>query len=112
VIDPTKHLVLQIVQTDTATGKQTQGTWGEGAEVVPATDVLTIASALKGQKVGSRVLAVTALGDPLRSAQRMAYDMVDRIDFEGMQFRKDIGHRALRDPAGALRDPAGALKKG
>jgi hypothetical protein len=59
-IDPKKFLVLQIVQTDTATGKQTQGTWGEGAEVVPATDVLAIASVLKGQKVGSRVLAVTA----------------------------------------------------
>jgi phosphoribosylamine--glycine ligase len=45
---------------------------------------------------GGRVLAVTALGDPLRSAQRLAYDAVDRIAFEGMQFRRDIGHRALK----------------
>ncbi len=58
-IDPQKYLALQIVQTDTATGKQTQGTWGQGAEVVPATDVLTVATVLKGQKVGSRVIAVT-----------------------------------------------------
>jgi phosphoribosylamine---glycine ligase len=45
---------------------------------------------------GGRVLAVTALGDPLRSAQRIAYDAVERIGFEGMQFRRDIGHRALK----------------
>jgi phosphoribosylamine---glycine ligase len=45
---------------------------------------------------GGRVLAVTALGDPLRSAQRIAYDAVDRIGFDGMQFRRDIGHRALK----------------
>jgi phosphoribosylamine--glycine ligase len=45
---------------------------------------------------GGRVLAVTALGDPLRSAQSLAYDVVDRIGFDGMQFRRDIGHRALK----------------
>jgi phosphoribosylamine--glycine ligase len=45
---------------------------------------------------GGRVLAVTALGDPLRSAQRIAYDAVGRIGFDGMQFRRDIGHRALK----------------
>jgi hypothetical protein len=27
-----------------------------------------------------------------------------------MQLRRDIGHRALRDPSGALRDPSGALR--
>jgi phosphoribosylamine--glycine ligase len=46
---------------------------------------------------GGRVLAVTALGDPLRSAQRLAYDVVDRVGFDGMQFRRDIGHRALKN---------------
>ena len=45
---------------------------------------------------GGRVLAVTAVGDPLRSAQRIAYDAVNRIGFEGMQYRRDIGHRALK----------------
>ena len=44
---------------------------------------------------GGRVLAVTALGDPLRVAQRIAYEAVDGIGFDGMQFRRDIGHRAL-----------------
>ena len=45
---------------------------------------------------GGRVLAVTALGDSLRTAQRAAYDAADRIRFDGMQYRRDIGHRALK----------------
>ena len=45
---------------------------------------------------GGRVLAVTALGDSLRAAQRTAYEAADRIRFDGMQFRHDIGHRALK----------------
>ena len=61
---------------------------------------------------GGRVLCVTALGDSLKMARSRAYAMADTIRFDGMQLRRDIGHRALRDPAGALRDPARALKKG
>ncbi len=45
---------------------------------------------------GGRVLCVTALGDTLRAAQRRAYGAVAEIHFAGMQFRRDIGHRALR----------------
>lgn len=52
---------------------------------------------------GGRVLGVTALGDSLKMAARRAYEAVDAIRFDGMQYRKDIGHRALRDPAGALK---------
>ena len=48
------------------------------------------------QVSGGRVLAVTALGDPLSNAQRVVYETVGRIHFEGMQFRRDIGHRALK----------------
>ena len=44
---------------------------------------------------GGRVLCVTALGDSLKMARVRAYETVDSIRFEGMQFRKDIGHRAL-----------------
>ena len=59
---------------------------------------------LDGKKVvtnGGRVLCVTALGDSLKMARARAYEAVDAIRFDGMQYRKDIGHRALRDPAGA-----------
>ena len=45
---------------------------------------------------GGRVLCVTALGDTVRAAQRSAYDAVAQVQFDGMQYRKDIGHRALK----------------
>ena len=45
---------------------------------------------------GGRVLCVTALGDSVKMARTRAYEAVDKIRFTGMQYRKDIGHRALR----------------
>jgi phosphoribosylamine---glycine ligase len=45
---------------------------------------------------GGRVLTVTALGDPLRVAQQHAYAALESIEFDGMQLRRDIGHRALK----------------
>jgi len=53
---------------------------------------------LAGQSVltsGGRVLCVTSLGDTLRQAQRRAYEAIAGIRFAGMQYRQDIGHRAL-----------------
>jgi phosphoribosylamine--glycine ligase len=44
---------------------------------------------------GGRVLAVTALGDSVRMAQKRAYEAVSSIHFDGMQYRRDIGWRAL-----------------
>ena len=44
---------------------------------------------------GGRVLCVTALGDSIRQAQRAAYEAVAAVRFDGMQFRTDIGHRAI-----------------
>jgi phosphoribosylamine---glycine ligase len=45
---------------------------------------------------GGRVMCVTALGDALRIARTRAYEAVERITFDGMQFRRDIGHRGLK----------------
>ncbi|KQT10699.1 phosphoribosylamine--glycine ligase [Ramlibacter sp. Leaf400] len=45
---------------------------------------------------GGRVLCVTALADSVRAAQQRAYEVVQGIRFEGAQFRRDIGHRAVR----------------
>jgi len=45
--------------------------------------------------VGGRVLGVTALGANLEQAIARAYEAVSHISFEGMFYRKDIGHRAL-----------------
>jgi phosphoribosylamine--glycine ligase len=45
---------------------------------------------------GGRVLCVTALGDSVKMARGRAYEAVERIRFDGMQLRKDIGFRALK----------------
>ncbi|HEX5476479.1 MAG TPA: phosphoribosylamine--glycine ligase, partial [Burkholderiales bacterium] len=45
---------------------------------------------------GGRVLCATALGDSVKMARARAYEALGRIRFDGMQYRRDIGHRALR----------------
>ena len=45
---------------------------------------------------GGRVLCVTALGESVRNAQQHAYDTLKDISFSGAQYRKDIGHRAIK----------------
>ena len=55
-------------------------------------------TALEANKLvvsGGRVLCVTALGDSVKIAQRRAYQALERIHFDGMQYRRDIGHRAI-----------------
>ncbi len=47
---------------------------------------------------GGRVLCVTVLADSLRLAQNRAYDVARGIHFDGMQYRRDIGHRAIKTP--------------
>jgi len=44
---------------------------------------------------GGRVLGVTALGDDIAQAVGRAYEMVEKIQWEGAQYRRDIAHRAL-----------------
>ena len=44
---------------------------------------------------GGRVLCVTALGENMKLAQQRAYSFAAGIQFDGMQLRHDIGHRAL-----------------
>jgi phosphoribosylamine--glycine ligase len=54
---------------------------------------------LEGKSVltnGGRVLCVTALGDSVKMARAVAYEAIERVRFEGMQFRRDIGARALK----------------
>ncbi len=56
-------------------------------------------STLQAGKVvtsGGRVLCVTALGETVKFAQQQAYKMVEQIQFEGAQYRKDIGYRAVK----------------
>ncbi len=44
---------------------------------------------------GGRVLCVVGLADSVRSAQSVAYEAVNQITFDGMQYRHDIGYRAI-----------------
>jgi len=45
---------------------------------------------------GGRVLCVTALGDSVKVAQQRAYDTLRDIRFDGAQYRRDIGFRAIK----------------
>ncbi|HUV05086.1 MAG TPA: phosphoribosylamine--glycine ligase [Armatimonadota bacterium] len=46
---------------------------------------------------GGRVLGVTAVGDTFKAAIERAYSAVEKVHFENMYYRKDIGARAIRD---------------
>ncbi|HEX6413028.1 MAG TPA: phosphoribosylamine--glycine ligase [Burkholderiales bacterium] len=72
-----------------------------GALPKPAADcrVFHAGTRLEGQTLvtnGGRVLCVTALGDSVKMARARAYEALEAVRFEGMQYRKDIGHRALK----------------
>jgi len=43
---------------------------------------------------GGRVFGLTSWADDIQSAVRQAYENVDKVSFEGMQYRKDIAYRA------------------
>ena len=86
-IDPNKTLVLQLVQTDIATGKQTQSTWGKQPQLVSAQTVLGVASALSGQSIGSRAVTLlpatpaqpataTSAAQPATPAEMLIIDVV------------------------------------
>src|SRR5690606_34401212 len=45
---------------------------------------------------GCRVLCVTALGETVKFAQQQVYKIVDEIQFDGAQYRTDIGYRAIK----------------
>jgi phosphoribosylamine---glycine ligase len=47
---------------------------------------------------GGRVLGVTAGGDSLELALARAYEAMAQIQFDGIYYRRDIGHRALKKP--------------
>lgn len=78
-------------------GKVVQGL--EKAAQNPDTYVFHAGTAQQDGKVttsGGRVLCVTGLGHNIEEALQKAYETVSQIHFEGAQFRKDIGWRALK----------------
>jgi phosphoribosylamine---glycine ligase len=70
----------------------------EEAAKLPDTKVFHAGTARAGGQIvtnGGRVLGVTALGKDLKTAQAAAYAAAEKIHFEGAQFRRDIGAKAL-----------------
>ncbi|KAJ3329704.1 hypothetical protein HDU76_007345 [Blyttiomyces sp. JEL0837] len=80
------------------------GSYPKGKEITigrAPTDIIVFhaGTAAKDGKLvtaGGRVLAVTATADNLEEAIKKAVSNVSLIKFEGMQYRRDIGHRALK----------------
>jgi phosphoribosylamine--glycine ligase len=71
----------------------------EDAQKLPGVEVFHSGSArVEGQLVtaGGRVLGVTAAAPTLEEALSRAYEAMERIHFDGIYFRRDIGHRALK----------------
>ena len=70
----------------------------EEVDRMPGTVAFHAGTAQEGGRfvtAGGRVLGVTAIADDLRSAIDRAYEAAGKVHFEGVYYRKDIGHRAL-----------------
>ena len=64
----------------------------------PKVKIFHAGTARAGEQIitnGGRVLGVTAWGKDLRTARDAAYAAVEKIEFEGAQFRHDIGAKGL-----------------
>ncbi len=90
-----------------ATSRGYPGKYPTGIEITGLDDADAMAdvkvfhsgTAWQGDKVvtaGGRVLGVTALGETVRDAQARAYEAIKRVGFDGMHFRRDIAHQAIR----------------
>jgi phosphoribosylamine--glycine ligase len=80
-------------------GKYPTGRTITGLDSVSDAQVFHAGTRREGDDIvtaGGRVLGVTALGSTFRESIDRAYVAVDRIHFEGMQYRKDIGAKGLR----------------
>jgi phosphoribosylamine--glycine ligase len=71
----------------------------DDADAIPDVKVFHSGTKSQGKTVltdGGRVLGVTALGNTIADAKRRAYQAIEKIHFDGMHYRKDIGHQAVK----------------
>jgi phosphoribosylamine--glycine ligase len=71
----------------------------EAADALPG-KVFHAGTRASGSQVltaGGRVLCVVGLGERIADARREAYELVHAIHWDGVQYRRDIGDRALAD---------------
>jgi phosphoribosylamine--glycine ligase len=77
---------------------------GLDAPALPGTKVFHAATREQDGRIvssGGRVLTVCARGPDLREARARAYAAAEKIRFDGMFYRRDIGYRALQRGLGA-----------
>lgn len=89
---------LQPRKGDLITGLPPVNTSGPEDTVVFHAGTATAAGGAKGSVVtsGGRVLCVTVLASSVKEAQHQAYEAAKLIHFDGAQYRKDIGYRAIK----------------
>jgi phosphoribosylamine---glycine ligase len=71
----------------------------DDADAMPNVKVFHSGMRLDGKTLvtdGGRVLGVTAVGNTIADAQRRAYAAMEKIHFDGMHYRRDIAHQAIR----------------
>ena len=99
-IDP-RPAVCVVMASGGYPGKYAKGHPIEGvsdADELPDVVVFHAGTAVKQGRLvtgGGRVFGVTAIGETLKGAITRAYDAVDRIHWEGVYYRSDIGKKAL-----------------
>jgi phosphoribosylamine--glycine ligase len=90
-----------------ASSKGYPGKYETGREITGVTEadatrdvkVFHSGTALRGNTLvtdGGQVLSVTALGNTISDAQKRAYQALEKVKFDGMHYRRDIGHQAVR----------------
>lgn len=96
-----RHAICVVLAASGYPGKVRNGDQIRGIEAADAMEGVRVVHAgtkvVDGKPVtcGGRVLGVTARGETLRAAARSAYAAIEHIAFDGMQYRRDIGFRAL-----------------
>lgn len=100
-VNPDKHALCVVMAAAGYPGKVRSGdviTGIEEAETLEDVRVYHAGTTDQDGRVrtsGGRVLGVTAVASSLAAAKRRAYEACERIQFDGAQYRRDIGHRAL-----------------
>ena len=94
-----EHAATVVVAAGGYPGSYTKGTAMKLSATPKGVELFHAGTSIKdGQLLtsGGRVIASTATGSSLKQAVASAYEGVKSIEFEGMQYRKDIAARALR----------------
>ncbi|HWK12135.1 MAG TPA: phosphoribosylglycinamide synthetase C domain-containing protein, partial [Vicinamibacterales bacterium] len=81
---------------DVSTGQPIEGV--DEAAAVPDVSIYHAGTAMKDNELvtaGGRVLTVVALGNDYQEARARAYEAAGRIHFDGIQYRRDIGLKAI-----------------